>query len=340
MSHVLVVSGGLLVEPDWGELAPGCVPDRLARRLTRSRRDWQSLDAPWSDGAAHLAWLARAFGVPGDPPACAAFAWQAAQGTDLSGAQAGDVWFCEPVHLSLEPERTVLVPIDAPPLTEQETHELFDAAAASARDLGAQLRRAGGRWYLFPQAAWELRTTALQAALGASIEARLPQGRNAAQWRRLMNEVQMSWHASRVNREREERGQQVANGLWLHGGGAWCALDRSRFARIHSDDPVVLGWHQAAAPAPQRQGGSDALSVWTGLFEPYWRRDWSAWAAAWADLDSTVETLLEHRPDAGRPLELVICGRRGAARFVIDRGTSLLPWRRRSLRECLLEPSP
>ena len=50
------------------------------------------------------------------------------------------------------------------------------------------------------------RTTPLPAALGASVEARLPQGKHASQWRRLLTEVQMRWHASQANQAREARG--------------------------------------------------------------------------------------------------------------------------------------
>jgi len=340
MTDVLLVPGALIFEAEWDQVGPGFVPDRLAHRLTRARRAAQVLDARWADGAAHLDWLVRAFRVPGDPPAAAAFAWRAAGGPIDANAPGASTWFCDPVHLSLEPERTVLVPID-PPLADPESRALFDEAADGARNHGAELRRAGAHWYLFTQPAWDLRTTALPAALGASVEARLPQGPQASQWRRLLNEVQMRWHASRVSREREARGQQAANGLWLHGGGSWRPLDPSRFARVDSDDPVVLGWQQAARPQPNGGAPADSLTVWPHLFEPYWRRDWCTWSAAWARLDSNVEALLQSagaRSD-GR-IELVACGRRSAVTFVLDRTPSRLPWRRHALTECLLEPAP
>ena len=335
MSHVLLVAGALIFETDWDQVGPGCVPDRLAHRLTRAQRTWQRLDAQWSDGAADLQWLARAFGVPGDPPACAAYSWRTAHRQQEPDAASGDIWFCEPVHLSLQPERTVLGPIDAPPLNAQEANELFEEAADSARNHGSALQQAAGRWYLFPAEAWDVRTTPLPAALGASVEARLPQGRHASQWRRLLTEVQMRWHASRVNHEREARRQQAANGLWLHGGGAWRPLDASRFVRVDAQDPVVLGWQQAGRPA---SGGSDSLTVWPHLFEPYWRRDWRAWAAAWVQLDSVVESLLRAvRTGADGPLELVACGQRATASFIFDRTSAWLPWQRRALRDSLLE---
>lgn len=340
MADVLLVAGALIFEADWGRIAPDFAPDRLTRRLTRARHSWQPLGAPWSDGAAHLEWLARAFGVPGDPPASAAYSWREAGGPPANDSTSRDIWFCDPVHLSLEPERTVLAPIEAPLLTEAESGELFEEAADSAREHGAVLRQAAGRWYLFPDEPWELQTTPLQAALGASVEARLPRGKHASRWRRLLNEVQMRWHANRVNREREKQRHQTANGLWLHGGGVWHALQASRFFRVDSDDFAVLGWLRSAGPDPGHRTGSDSLTVWPQLFEPYWRRDWTAWAAAWRLLDERVESLL--RPGAsagGRELELVACGRRGAATFTLGRRAGLLPWRHRTLRECLLEPT-
>jgi hypothetical protein len=340
MADVLLAAGALIFEADWDQIPPAFASDRLALRLTRARRTWQGLGAWWSDGAAHLEWLARTFGVPGDPPASAAYAWREAGGPQAHDEAPCDVWFCEPVHLSLEPERTVLAPIDAPPLTEAESRELFDEASDSARGHGAVLRQAGGRWYLFPLEPWELETTPLQAALGASVEARLPKGKHASNWRRLLNEVQMRWHVNRVNRDREARRQQTANGLWLHGGGAWHALDASRFARVESDDPTALGWLRAARPESSRRTGVDSLTVWPQLFAPYWRRDWQAWAAAWQTLDEGIESRLRFG-GAGRggELELVACGRRGVATFTLGRRAGLLPWRHRTLRECLLEPT-
>jgi hypothetical protein len=333
MTDVLLVAGALIFEPDWDPAGPGFVPDRLARRLRRARRTWTAFEARWSDGAAQLQWLARAFGVPGEPPPSAAYAWRAAGAAAPEGA-CGEAWFCDPVHLQLQPDRALLSPLDAPPLGEAEARALFDEAADSARGHGAELRQAAGRWYLFPAERWDLQATPLEAALGASVQTRLPQGRHGARWRRLLNEIQMRWHASPVNREREARRQQAVNALWLHGGGAWQALGPSRFGRVEAGDPVVLGWQQAAGA-----GGAappDTLTVWPQLFEPYWRRDWRAWGAAWAQLDAAVESLLDR---SRRPLELVACGRRGATSFRLDPSPSFLGWRRSALRECLAEPS-
>ena len=69
MPHVLLVPGALMPEHEREHFAPDRLPARLARRLQRAAWTQQRFTAPWSDGAAHLAWLADAFAVPGDPPA-------------------------------------------------------------------------------------------------------------------------------------------------------------------------------------------------------------------------------------------------------------------------------
>jgi hypothetical protein len=340
MSDVLVVPGGLIGERDWDELGPARAPELITRRLTRARRQVQPMHAPWSDGAAHLEWLARAFRVPGDPPVTAPFAWREAIGQAATDASVAGVWFCEPVHLSLQPERTVLAPIAAPALTEPESRELLGEAADSAQAFGANLRLAAGRWYLLTDQVWDLRTTPLEAALGASIETRLPQGAHASQWRRLFNEVQMRWHASPVNRAREARGEQAANALWLHGGGSWRPLDQSRFARVQADDPVLRGWQHAARHDGQASGPG-SLTLWPDLFEPYWRRDWRSWLAAWTQLESRIESLFDDKQAASvRTLQMLACGRRAAVSFTLNRRGPLLPWRRGALRDCLTEPAP
>ena len=57
-------------------------------------------------------------------------------------------------------------------------------------------------------------------------------------------------------------------------------------------------------------------------------------------LDALIESLLGSGGSGpGRELELVACGRRGVATFTLRGRSALLPWRHRTLRECLLEPT-
>jgi len=65
----------------------------------------------------------------------------------------------------------------------------------------------------------EVSFSSLESVVGKNILQHLPEGRDAAKWRLLQNEIQMQMTQSRVNSEREQRGQSVVNGLWFWGGG-------------------------------------------------------------------------------------------------------------------------
>jgi hypothetical protein len=326
MRTILLLPGALVEEADRDSasraLAHCAAADGL-RRLQRARRELRRLDSPCADGAAHLQWLADAFGVTGDPPPTAPYAWRALGG-DAAAAQAGLVWFCEPVHLLMGRERTVLTPLERPALTAAESEALRQDAADAAGQAGARIEILSGRWFLLTREAWSLQTIPLQAALGASVEARLPRGRDAARFKRLLNDVQMSWHASAVNRGREEAGTAAANGIWLHGGGVAAPLSAPAFAQSGDADPVLAGWRSAAATAPGPAADDARLVVFDGLFDAWWRKDWAAWAQAWSPLPSNAD-------------ELVACGRRACARFTSPGPFGWL--RSRSVIECLTEPS-
>ena len=345
MQRILVVPGALIGAPDWDEAAQALIAHGIEPALAplrRAPRHSRALRSAWSDGAAHLQWLADAFRVTAEPPPTAAYAWQADAGQD--GADADQVWFCDPVHLILKPDRTVLSPIERPALDENELASLLADAANSAHDAGARLQVQSGRWYLRLAPGWDLQSVPLQAALGAPVEARLPRGADAWRWRRLLNEVQMRWHANPVNQAREARGEPTAMQPQGVGGGRWQPLPTSPFARIEGDDPVLIGWQRAAVgPAPGRPQGR-LLSVWPDLFESYWRRDWPAWAAAWTGL----QRQLQGNPGPNGScspgkVDLIACGRRSAAEFSIGcSGFARLARRAlvpRSLRDCLLEPT-
>lgn len=57
------------------------------------------------------------------------------------------------------------------------------------------------------------------AALGRPLRALLPQGPDAAAWRRWHSEIEMLLHEHPVNVERERAGGALANSLWFSGGG-------------------------------------------------------------------------------------------------------------------------
>jgi hypothetical protein len=97
------------------------------------------------------------------------------------------------------------------------------------------------RWYLRLEREPGLRTHTLVEMIGRDVNGRLPWGRDARRWRRLLTEVQMLFHGSRVNHEREARGLPTVNGIWLWGGGFLPELPRGPAAGVYAVDPLVLG---------------------------------------------------------------------------------------------------
>jgi hypothetical protein len=91
-------------------------------------------------------------------------------------------------------------------------------------------------------------------------------------WRRLLNELQMTWHEHPINEARLARGQAPINGVWLYGGG--------------------LGWQPDMHPK---------MTWCHELTEAARDGDWHQWIESWQALQST---LLSSDPNA----EVVLLG--------------------------------
>lgn len=60
---------------------------------------------------------------------------------------------------------------------------------------------------------WTLQTSLLEATAGRHLDDHLPQGPDARRFRRLLNEIQMSWHQEALHQDTE----LPANAVWLDG---------------------------------------------------------------------------------------------------------------------------
>jgi hypothetical protein len=76
-----------------------------------------------------------------------------------------------------------------------------------------------GRFFVRAASATRLSTAAASAALRRPLRALLPQGQDAATWRRWQSEIEMLLHEHPVNLERERAGRAQVNGFWFSQGG-------------------------------------------------------------------------------------------------------------------------
>gem|GEM_PF-1125621 len=331
---------------NWNLLVPGALPpaslapalvaampdSHLAQMLGTARRGPPFEADERAAGAVHWSWLGRAFGVAGDPPVTAPYAWRGADAAPedahdgkVDGAHGGvaaAAWIahCDPIHMAVSRDHLLVTDLGAAPLTPDEDEALFAAADALVRGQpGVRLARRGGAWFLIADAPWNLHMHPLAAVLGRPAQDRMPSGADARRWRTLSNEIQMTWHASAVNEAREERDLRSANALWLHGGGTWAPLPAAHVADIRVDaaDPeaaTLRGWLGAARAARAAPlAPACIVSLHGGLAGPYAHQAWESWLEALPALEARIQSDLAAAADHGATqFALVLCGHRRA----------------------------
>jgi hypothetical protein len=217
-------------------------PAALDRLLSRSK--------PEHNGIAGLdATLCRWFGSA-DPRQDALPVAALTYRSDAGEAATGYVLRADPVHLRADQSSLRLFDAGTFAVTQEEADQLVAAFNAFYVGRGLQLfAPCPRRWYLLLAATPGITTAALSEVAGQDINAYLPRGDDAADWRRLLNEVQMLLHDHPVNAAREQRGEPAINSLWFWGGGLSPDPLRSRVVRIATDHPLAMGLAlQAATP--------------------------------------------------------------------------------------------
>ncbi len=86
----------------------------------------------------------------------------------------------------------------------------------------------------------------------------LPEGKDAATYRNLLGEIEMSLHDHEVNRRRVAAGEQPVNSLWLWGGGLAPERKTRPQPRLFADDPLLLGYWDSANAIASAWPGSIA----------------------------------------------------------------------------------
>lgn len=192
----------------------------LAMLLGRSSRKSQVRSDPYARSLPHEQWLSSRHGtgdaVESSPPLARAL-------MESFGHSPGPgTWFVlQPAHLHVARDHLVLTDLQQLSLDESESRMLFDAALPLFEENGLKLLYGDARhWFVRANDWLGLRTSTPEAATGHNIDIWLPKGDQERAWRRLHNEVQMTWHMHSVNAERAARRANPVNALWLWGGDA------------------------------------------------------------------------------------------------------------------------
>ena len=215
--------------------------------------------------------------------------------SDAGQAAKGYIMRADPVHLRADQSSLRLFDADTFPLTQEEADELVAAFNAFYAGHGLQLHAlCPRRWYLSLATTPGITTTALSQVAGQDINAFLPQGEAAADWRQRLNEVQMLLHDHPVNVAREQRGEPAINSLWFWGGGLSPHTLQSRVARIATDHPLGLGLAlQAGTPVMDVPAAARELLPLAGDGVTLLIHDALASATRYGDVEHWLEALRE-----------------------------------------------
>lgn len=263
-------------------------------------------------------------------------------GEQVSVAENEDWLHADPIHLRADRERLLLFAGDAiaPDRAEAEALiELFNDHFG--RDGLRLLAPTPSRWYLQVTHSPALRTSPLQQVLGGALGERLPSGPDAVRWNGILNEAQMLFFASAVNRARERARRPVISGIWIWGGGRLPELAGASPALIVGDHPLSCGLarHTGArhlTPAAWRaQVVTEAGGVWywDGLRAALNAQDLTAWVRSLTDLESCLAEVAGQLR-AGALSQLVIDAGLDS-RWRIARGQLRHFWHRQGLRSLL-----
>lgn len=224
-SRVIVVAGAL-TQPHW------VPPMEIRARLTRTaalpglRADPVASPRPESTlprELAHDRWLREQLApkAPAIAPGAMSAVRQLASDDrgDDAGRRPSSRWLLEPVHFHLAKDHLVLVAGAAQDLSLAQAKELAQAIEPLLAAEGMALTVAApDRWLLDEgHTAMQLDCAASEAAAGRNVDGYLPTGADAGRYRRLLNEIQMTWHEHPVNEARVDGGALPINSAWLSG---------------------------------------------------------------------------------------------------------------------------
>ncbi|MBC7470064.1 MAG: phosphoglycerate mutase [Ramlibacter sp.] len=296
-AHLLIPFAACL-EPGSREAAQKLQLPQLQRLLARLEPSATDAGDPRSLSPPHERVLAAACGLAA-PDGC--LPWAAWQVHQAGGAAAGQAWaWITPCHWHVATDHIVMQHPLQLRLDAAESQALLTAMQPFFDQDGIALEyHAPTRWLARGELFRGLAAASLDRVMGRDIDVWVPRAAAAAPLRRLQQEMQMLLYTHAVNDERMRGSLLPVNSFWASGTG------------------VLPAGHRGAPPA--------GLLVPHQLRDAALLRDWTAWAAAWQQLDDLQCRQLNTDLDRGQPVALTLCGESNARSWA-GRGTGW--WRR------------
>ena len=157
----------------------------------------------------------------------------------------------QPVHLHATRDHLILMGQNQIDLTQTESSELLKAALPFIEeDFQSSILFEGQHYWFIPAGPFaSLESYSVDQAHGRNIDWWMPRDTNedgiAKRWRKLQNEIQMLWHISSVNEEREKGGMPSINSLWISGIGKLSDVQApqavQQSSHLYGSHPLLAG---------------------------------------------------------------------------------------------------
>ena len=155
-----------------------------------------------------------------------------------------EIWMrADPVHLAADREGVVLMDDTSFTLDQHDALVLAGDIRDILADNGLMLEvPTTNRWYVRLTGQPDLKTTPVHEVVGRDMHQFMPAGNEKQQWTRLINEIQMTLHASELNENRQQRGELPVNSVWFWGAGALPDRSVHNWTRVFTDDVNAHGF--------------------------------------------------------------------------------------------------
>jgi hypothetical protein len=353
MAHLTLVLPFALPAPEFApDLVRALHAPALAALLSKSSRHARHpLDAA-ARVLPHELWIARALGlarglVPG-------VATAAMRGFGLD-PDTGNWFIVNPSHIQIARTHLLMGDLRQLDLHDAEARALFDAARVEVEAAGHALAWGNAdTWFLRADDWTELATASPDAAVGMNLTDFLPSGDQARAFRRLQNDVQVTWFTDPANGAREARGQVPINSFWPWGNASLATETAHQlvataggksFARPRVAAFATPGWLTGLAERRLERlagvaddlAGDDWLLVCGNVAAPALAADWAGWLEQMARLEAELFAPLLAAVAGGRikSLRLVLNHRDGHLDLTTTPMAQRQFWRRPTLERLL-----
>ena len=162
-----------------------------------------------------------------------------------------DIACLQPVHLHATRDHLILMGQNQIDLTQAQSAELLKTALPFIEeDFQSSILFEGQHYWFIPAGPFaSLESYSIDQAHGRNIDWWMPRDTNedgiAKRWRKLQNEIQMLWHISPINEEREQGGMPSINSLWISGIGKLSDVQAPQVVQqskhLYGSHPLLAG---------------------------------------------------------------------------------------------------